>query len=87
MFHLFLSSHSEQAMSRHQELVQEATQERLARLATSHHITLIQRLAVWLSDLLIYSGLSLKRRYQAHREQLSSSGVLTGAYFGSHMEY
>jgi hypothetical protein len=83
MFDPLLNFYPEQVISKYQQRLQEADRARLAALAGAQRVTLKRRLTVWLGDWLIYTGLNLKRRYQAHSEQT----FLTGIHFESHTQY
>ena len=56
--------------TRHQELLKEAEEARLARLATAHQSTLSTRIISGLGDWLISSGLSLKQHCRNGESQV-----------------
>ena len=56
--------------TRHAELLREAEEARLARLATAHQSTLSTRIISGLGDWLISSGLSLKQRCRNGESQV-----------------
>jgi hypothetical protein len=83
MFDLWLNSRPDQLASRYQQMLHEAEQERLARLAGACQITPLQHITLWVGNILIYSGMYLKRHCQVRREQIH----LPTMHFGSRMEY
>jgi hypothetical protein len=86
MFDLWLNSRPDQLVSRHQQLLREAEQERLARRAGAWKMTPLQHLTLWAGNILIHSGMYLKRRCQTPREQIQQIQLPT-MHFGSHVEY
>ncbi len=68
MFDPMLHPYPEQVVYRYRQYLHDADQARLAKLAGAQHPQLFARFALWLSDRLIITGLSLKCRYRPRHE-------------------
>ena len=83
MSSLGLNTVGHQADYRRQQLMEEAAQNRLARIAGANNMTLNQRFALWLGNGLISIGVGLRRRNYRRRGQV----YLSVTPFESRMEY
>ena len=61
MFDLWLKSTPENAFARHEQLLEEARQSYIARVAAAKRVTLNQRFILWFSQTLISIGVRLRR--------------------------
>lgn len=83
MSSLELNTVGHQADYRRQQLLDEAMQNHLARLAGANNTTLNQRFALWLGNGLISIGVGLRRRHNQRRGQ----AYLSLTPFESQREY
>ncbi len=58
------------AAGKYQKRLDEAAEERLARLATAQNATSLQRFSMWLGDVLVNTGYWLRRRSRERQAQI-----------------
>jgi hypothetical protein len=83
MSNLWMNMTGREISYRHQQLLDEAARNHLARIAGANNVTLYQRAALWLGRTLISFGIGLRRRCNQRREQ----AYLALTPFESRMEY
>ncbi len=73
MCDMWLDPNGQQATAKYQQLLDEAMEVRLARLATAKKASSLQRFTLWLGDVLVNAGETIRRHGLARQAQMRAA--------------